>query len=77
MPFFREVKTTVEYIRVTVIQFVISGLETVAKELDKGLEKLQIGRRTEAIRKTAIMRSLKIEGRVLVNMEDLLSLWFQ
>ena len=53
--------------KVTVIAIVIDALDTVTKELIKGLEDLEIRGRVETIQTTALLRSARILRRVLEN----------
>ena len=51
--------------KVTIVPIVIGALGTITKGLLKGLEELEIGRRTETIQMTALIRTAKILRRVL------------
>ena len=51
--------------KVTLIPVVIGALEKIPKDLVKGLEKLENGRRVETIQTTAFSRSTRILRRVL------------
>ena len=51
--------------KVTIIPIVIGALGTVTKGLIKGLEDLEIKRRVEIIKSTALMRTARIPKRVL------------
>ena len=53
--------------KVTVIPFVISALETILKGLIKGLEELEIGGRAETILTTTLLRSVRILRKALEN----------
>ena len=50
---------------VTVIPIVIVALGTVTKTLVKGLEYLEIRGRLETIQTSALLRSARIQGRIL------------
>ena len=51
--------------KVTVIPIVIGALVTFTKELVKALEDLEIRGRVETIQTTALLRSVRIQRRVL------------
>ena len=51
--------------RVTVIPTVIGTLGTVQKDLERGLDELEIEGRIETIKTTALLRSARILRRVL------------
>ena len=51
--------------KVTIIPIVIVAFGTITKELLKGLEDLEVGRRGETIQTTAIMRTTRIPRRVM------------
>ena len=51
--------------KVTVIQIVIDALGRIPKELEKGLDGLEIRRQVGTIQKTALSRSARIMRRVL------------
>ena len=51
--------------QVTIIQIVISALGTVTKGLLKGQEDLKVGGRMETIQTTTLLRTARIQGRVL------------
>ena len=53
--------------RVTVIPIVIGVLGTVSKGLERGLEELEIEGRIETMQTTALLRSVRILRKVLVN----------
>ena len=59
------------------IPIVIGAFGTVTKGLLKGLEDLEIRGRGETIHATALLRSDRIQRRVLVTCGDLLSLKLQ
>ena len=59
---------------VTVMPFVIDALWTIPKGFIRGLEELEIGGRTKTIQITAVLRSARIQKRVLETWRDLLSL---
>ena len=63
--------------KVKIIPIVIGAFGTVTKELLKGLEELEVGRRVETIETTALLRTGRILIRVLETWEDLLSLKLQ
>ena len=63
--------------KVTIVPIVIGALGAKTKGLLKGLEDLDIGRRTETIQTTALLRTAKILRRVLETWGDLLSLKLQ
>ena len=50
---------------VTIVPIVIGALGTIAKGLLKGWEDLDVGRRVETIRKTALLRAARILRRVM------------
>ena len=60
--------------KLIVIPIVIGAIGTIPKDLVKGLEELEIGRRAETIQITALIRSARILGRFVENWRDLLSL---
>ena len=51
--------------KVTILSIVIGALGTVTKGLLKGLEDLLVGGRVETIQRTALLRTAKIQRRVL------------
>ena len=51
--------------KVTIIPIVIGAFGTVTKELSKGLEDMEVGRRVETIKITALLRTDRILRRVL------------
>ena len=51
--------------KVTIIQIVIGTFRTITKGLLKRLEDLEVGRRVEAIQTTALLRTARIQRRVL------------
>ena len=61
-------------LKMKMILTVIGALEMVSKELERSLEKLEIGKRTETIQNTALLRSARIPRRVLETWEEFLSL---
>ena len=63
--------------RLTVVPIVIGVLGTITQGLLKGLEDLEIGRRTETIQTRALLRTARILRRVLETWGDLLSLKLQ
>ena len=63
--------------KLTVIPIIYGVFGTVPKGLVKGLEKLEIGGRTETIQTTAQLRSARIVRRVLETQGNLLSLELQ
>ena len=50
---------------VTIVPIVIGALGTISKELLKGLEDLEVGGRVETIQMTALLRTARIQRRVL------------
>ena len=58
--------------KVTIIPIVTGALGTVDKELLKRLEDLEVGGRIETIQTTALLRTARIQGRVLETSGDLL-----
>ena len=63
--------------QVTIIPNVIGAFRTVTKELQKGLEDLEVGGRVETIQTTTLLRTARILRRVLETWGDLLSLKIQ
>ena len=51
--------------KVTIVPIVIGALGTIIKELLKGLEDFEVGRRVETIQTTALLRTATILRRVL------------
>ena len=51
--------------KVTIIPIVIGALGTVTKDVFKGLEELEFGDRLETIQTTALLKTARIERRVL------------
>ena len=51
-------------VKVTIVPIVIGALGTITKELLKGLEDLELGRRVETIQTTALLRTARILRRV-------------
>ena len=62
---------------VTIIPIVIGAFGTVTKGLLKGLEDLEVGGRVETIQTTALLRTARIQRKVLETWGDLLSLKLQ
>ena len=60
--------------RVTVVLMVDGALGMVSKGLERNLEESKIRGRIETIQTTALLRSAKIQRKVLETWEDLLSL---
>ena len=60
--------------KVTIIQIVIGAFGTVTKGLLKGLEDLKVGGRVETIQTRVLLKTTRIQGRVLETWGDLLSL---
>ena len=58
---------------VTVIPIITGALATVTKGLLQGLEDLEIRRRVKTIQTTSLLKSTRIQRRVLETWEDLLS----
>ena len=52
-------------IKVTIVPIVIGALGTITKGLVKGLEDLEVGRGVEIIQTTALLRTARIQRRVL------------
>ena len=63
--------------RVTISSIVIGAFGTVTKGLLKGLEDLEVGGRVESIQNTALLRTARIQRKVLETLGDLLSLKLQ
>ena len=63
--------------RVTIVQIVIGALGIITKGLLKGLEDLKVGGRVETIQMTALLRTARIQRRVLETWGNLLSLRLQ
>ena len=59
---------------VMIVPIVIGALGTITKELLKGLEDLEVGRRVETIQTTTLLRTARILRRVLETWGDLLLL---
>ena len=51
--------------KVTIVPIVTGALGTITKELLKGLEVLEVGRRVETIQTAALLRTTRILRRVL------------
>ena len=51
--------------KVTIVPIVIGALGTITKGLLKGLEDVEIGGRVETIQMTALLRTARIQTRVL------------
>ena len=62
---------------VTIVPIVIGAFGTVTKGLLKGLEDLEVGGRVETIQTTALLKTARIQRRVLETWGDLLSLKLQ
>ena len=60
--------------KLTVILVVIGALGTVSKGFIEGREELGIGKRTETIRTTEVLRLARILKRIMESLKDLLSL---
>ena len=60
--------------KVTIVPIVIVALGTITKGLLKDQEDLEIGGQVETIQTTALLRTVRILGRVLETWGDLLSL---
>ena len=69
----REVKKLWD-LQVTIIPIVIGAFGTVTKGLQKGLEDLEVGGRVETIETTTLLRTARLQRRVLETWGDLLSL---
>ena len=63
--------------KVMVIPIINGSLEMVFESLIRMLEELEIGRQTETIQTTALLRSAKILKRILETLEDWVSLGFE
>ena len=63
--------------KVAVIPIVIGSLRTFPKELEKGLQQLEIGERIKNIQTTTLPRSARIPRSILEARGDLLSLRIQ
>ena len=63
--------------KVTIMPIVIGALGRVTKGLLKGLEDLEVGGRVETMQTAALLRTARIQRRVLETWEDLLSLNLQ
>ena len=63
--------------KVTIILIVIGAFGTLTKGLLKGLEDLEVGRGVETIQMIALLRTARIQRRVLETWGDLLSLKLQ
>ena len=63
--------------KVTIVPIVIGALGTITKGLLKDLEDLEVGGRVETIQTTALLRTARIQRRVLETWGDLLSLKLQ
>ena len=63
--------------KVTIIPIVIGAFGTVTKGLFKGLEDLEVGGRVETIQTTVLLRTARIQSRVLETWRDLLSFKLQ
>ena len=60
--------------KVTITPIVIGAFGTVTKGLLKGLEDLEVGGRVETVQTTALLKTAKVQRRVLETWGDLLSL---
>ena len=60
--------------KVTIVPIVIVAFGPITKGLLKGLEDLEVGGRVETIQTTVLLRTARIQRRVLKTWEDLLSL---
>ena len=69
----RELKTLWN-VKVTIVPIVIGTWGTITKGLLKGLEDLQVGGREETTQMTALLRTARIQRRVLECWGDLQSL---
>ena len=63
--------------KVKIVPIVIGAFGTITKGLLKGLEDLEVGRRVETLKMTALLRMARILRRVLETWGDLLSLELQ
>ena len=63
--------------KVTIMPIVIGAFGTVTKGLLKGLEDLEVGGRVETIQTTVLLKTARIQRRVLETWGDLLSLKLQ
>ena len=63
--------------KVTMKLIVIGGLETVPKDILKGLEELEIGGQSQTIQTTTLIRLARILRRVMKTCRDLLSFRLQ
>ena len=63
--------------KVTIVPIVIGSLVTISKGLLKGLEDLEVGRRVDTFKMTALLTTDRILRRVLETWGDLLSLRLQ
>ena len=63
--------------KLTIIPIAIGAFGTVTKGLLKGLEDLEVGGRVETIQTTALLKTARIQKRVLETWGDLLSLNLQ
>ena len=63
--------------KVKVVPIVIGALETIPKGLVRGMEELEIGGRAENIETIALLKSARIQRRILEASGDLLSLRLQ
>ena len=61
----------------TIVPIVIGAFGTITKGLLKGLEDLEVDWRVEAIQMTALLRTARIQRRILETWGDLLSLKLQ
>ena len=63
--------------KVTIVPIVIGAFGTITKVLLKGLEDLEVGGRVETIQTTALLKTARIQRRVLETWGDLLPLKLQ
>ena len=63
--------------KVTIVPIVIGAFGTISKGLLKGLEDLEVGGRVKTIQTTALLRTARIQRRVLETWGDFLSLKLQ
>ena len=63
--------------KVTIMPIVIGAFGTVTKGLLKGLEDLEVGGRVETIQTTTLLKTVRIQKRILETWRDLLSLNLQ
>ena len=63
--------------KVTIVTIVIGAFGTITKGFLKGLEDLEVGGRLKTIQMTALLRTVRIQRRVLETRGDLLALKLQ